>query len=1103
MKTIKIAILFFTVILSSSIASEKIILMPDSDPNPQFTKKIIDKYPSAKKASFTDISSVLSDVKSVNNILIMPYADEFPVEAKESLISFLNSGNHLIALSGMPFSEMKYFYNNSFINKDQAKEEIKKEQGVSIIDFANDSVENWFRHSDRMDLPFKHYIADSNHSDFSKALYIEIEKLENIDFISYKDIPRFYPEGYNTITFWAKGGPNTKQIVVDFGEQGKARWMSYINLTEQWQKYVITIPDIFILRQSPHQTQTQFNPEESTKIGFGLAFGVTAQEQGVSHSYAIGDVRAVKHNLADINFNSPVIESISPSYKLYQTSADRSQHNTSGKVIYKPISYYSPIPRPQGFTSEKQHKCRMIPIIFSSNLDTGSKGTLAHIFINNLPNAKPYFIGYCGLSKDSINENQDLVLSILNEFDEKISRGVFILNAGTDKFSYSKDDEISLNSFIIKNNPNFDVKTRFEIISDNFSKEFVIDNITQTGNASNIFSSQSQKIKIDKDGEYKCKVELIHNNIVIDSLEYPFRVLTEKKANQENLVGVKDGQFILNDKFFYPYGMNYFPRWILGAETDPDAGTWLSAEQYNPYIIDEELELAKKMNFNSLSIMYTRKQDAPQLIDFLARAEKHNIKINIFVEHLNPLRLRLDRAKELIDSARLYDFDSFFAYDVAWEPNIGLYERRKMHDPKWHQWVVDRYGSIENAVKDWNYQPEYNGDFITAPSDDQVRNDGEHRVYVAAYRRFLDDEISRDYGIVRRFIREFDSIRPISARSGYGGNGVLSMAPFFPFDLASGAKHFDFISPEAYGITGCCYEDYLVGGFHTAYSRFVSKGKPVFWAEFGVSVYPSLGDVTLYQAAEYYKYMLNMMIDTDAQGLSGWWMPGGLRVQENSDFGILNPDITLRPAAMVLKDMADDFTKERITPEPDYFIKIDRDLYTTGYAGVFQTYKSDYVKAVLDSKNPAFYTDGTNTDTSNTPMLAVGNVPINGSNPPKYINSEFNYVKINNQVVRRGDELTIKKDEPIKIEVSVGNTSEAKWLSLPENQKGSVGLKLVMNGSESLISITEDVPMFSDTIINTEIMPNQTEGTISLKLNMEVLNITPFGEIFDCKLKVE
>ena len=393
-------------------------------------------------------------------------------------------------------------------------------------------------------------------------------------------------------------------------------------------------------------------------------------------------------------------------------------------------------------------------------------------------------------------------------------------------------------------------------------------------------------------------------------------------------------------------------------------------------------------------------------MDFLARAERRGIKVHIFLPGLHPLYPNFTQADNLIQAAHLPESAAFFAYDVGWEVHVGYYSARKEFDRLWRDWVVDRYGSVPAAERDWNYQPERVGGGITGPRGVQLVNDGDWRVYVAAYRRFWDDEISKRYRLVKERIRTLDTHHLICARSGYGGTGSMWIVPRFPFDLASGAKHLDFTSPEGYGLRGDRL-GFLKGGLNTLYGRFVSGGKPVYWAEYGLSIWPHCDAKMLEQAREYYQHLLAMTYDSHANGSAGWWWPGGLRVDEVSDYGIIEPDGTPRPAALQIQKFADKFMTPRKTPEPDYFLTVDRDRYVAGYAGIFNSRSEDYA-AVVDSGNvPGLKTDGTGTTSANTPLVAVGN----------------------GREVKDDAVVDVQRGAPVHVEVSVGNIAEATWLA--------------------------------------------------------------------------
>ena len=112
------------------------------------------------------------------------------------------------------------------------------------------------------------------------------------------------------------------------------------------------------------------------------------------------------------------------------------------------------------------------------------------------------------------------------------------------------------------------------------------------------------------------------------------------------------------------------------------------------------------------------------------------MKVNMALRpYADPLNFKVECPQELIQENRLDQNDDIFAYDIAWEPWFGGYEKRRVYDEQWVQWVKDQYGSIPNAEKEWQYLFLRDDKIkFTSPSDLMLSSDGNWRLMVAAYR---------------------------------------------------------------------------------------------------------------------------------------------------------------------------------------------------------------------------------------------------------------------------------------------------------------------------------------------------------------------------------
>jgi hypothetical protein len=128
------------------------------------------------------------------------------------------------------------------------------------------------------------------------------------------------------------------------------------------------------------------------------------------------------------------------------------------------------------------------------------------------------------------------------------------------------------------------------------------------------------------------------------------------------------------------------------------------------------------------------------------------------------------------------------------------------------------------------------------------------------------------------------------------------------------------------------------------------------WAEMGYSAWDMnrLGPDPEKLAFEgrYYTDFYRMMIESGADGVFFWWFPGGFRLGENSDFGIINPDGTDRPMTKVIRREGPRFLNARKTGKSDYWIAVDRDRDARGLFGMYEAANVEFWKAMTDGRQP-------------------------------------------------------------------------------------------------------------------------------------------------------
>jgi hypothetical protein len=312
-----------------------------------------------------------------------------------------------------------------------------------------------------------------------------------------------------------------------------------------------------------------------------------------------------------------------------------------------------------------------------------------------------------------------------------------------------------------------------------------------------------------------------------------------------------------------------------------------------------------------------------------------------------------------------------------------------------------------------------------------------------------------------------------------------------PYDLLAGAPFLDFVSPEAYSLTEN-WENFRAGGFITAYARWAGNGKPVFWAEFGATIYPHTSPERIAYQRNVYEWMYRMVEESRADGSAAWWFPGGYRTTENSDYGIIHPDGSLRPAARVAQQWASRLAQlPRLADAREvHTITIDRDLHPRGFSQVWARHRQDYLQAVEAGKQVQVRTEGTGATSEDVPLIAVGNVPCNGSNPPKYLNAQILQVQavLPDGSVQEVDAETSFPPNTQRLRITVMNTGDAAWSS-----PGRRRVELSTPWGAQVI--TQAVPRYATVVLDVDTTARIAgEPALRMQLVTEAEEIFPFGE---------
>lgn len=917
--------------------------------------------------------------------------------------------------------------------------------------------ERWRRSTNAPDIETSWSVVDTPHG---KGYRLRVPKLTG--WCTY-DLPVTQPfrDGETLMRFWAKGDKNTRALSIEWRERDGSRWVATVPLSAEWKRYVLEPADFRYWQDNPSRGRggpgDRLKPENAVEISMGLAHSFASYPADTPLEATIADLQVGKGAQSLPVPSRFVLEGIAPWYKFYQDS----------RGLWRSVMRH----RGVGIGGQAPGRRLLTPL-----------GERACLFVS----AKGETEGSAWAWLPASEANPANLAAIL----EPLLRGWHLLRAGTQQFGYWTEQEVQYGAEVA-NGREAPLTLRLTARLSSQGKRERTQQMSvrlQPGERRRVLFPATALPA----GEWRIRVTAEATDGTRDELEHLFHVIGNPASAPP--IRVQEGRFVQGDKPFYAHGVNFWPLWIAGQEPDEYWGHWLGPEQYDPYEVERALQVAKQVGFNVLSIQYTGLSQAPQLVDFLERARRHGMYLNLFITAAHPFGFDPTLLRQLIEAARIPQWDNIFAYDIAWEPVWGNHAERKRFDPAWREWILEQYGSFENAERDWGVSLPREGGEVTNPTDEQILNDGEWRRMVAAYRRFLEDHTNRAYWRVVKFIRSLDPHHLIGVRTGWGGTGSLWADYRMPFDLLAGAPFFDFISPEGYSLTES-WQNFRAGGFITAYARWAGGGKPVFWAEFGASIYPDTTPERIAYQRNVYEWMYRMIEESRADGSAGWWFPGGYRTTEDSDYGIIHPDGTLRPAARVAQQWASRLA--RLPAQPDtrelHIIAFDRDLHPRGFSQVWARHRDEYLRAVEAGKRVELRTAGTGTTSENVPLVAVGNTPCNGSNPPKYLNAQILQVEA---VDADGKTVEVEPDQPLPpntqlVRVTVMNTGEATWVPA-----GKRRVELATSWGERK-AVQQPVARYATTVLEIPFAGARSSvhsPTVRVQLVTEEGKVIPFGE---------
>ncbi len=923
----------------------------------------------------------------------------------------------------------------------------------------------------------------------------------------------------------------TTQLAIEWAEKDGSRWIAVVPLYPEWRQYVLVPEDFKFWISVPNRggRGDVFKPENAAGLAVGMAHTHMGGAIIGKQEYWVGvfGTAPMTSEYEEIlgAFDPPKLDILSPGYKFFDSTEVASLKVRNDQAILAdaklplPAAIRSPHPRPGGGGYNKGRTWRYIPLVQAETASGEWRGSPVTMIATTDGPYKGSIWASFGIS-DPAWYRSPAALDLVRQIAAKVQEGEFMIDGGTNFFTYFEDQEMSLGvNTVHLGTPaggawggirRVDARVTLTEAKNGkvaVSKEFVVSH----GPGGDAYLGDKWKPERWPEDGYIATAEVSIDGKVVDRVRHPVNVWTPKK--DKHFVTTKDGEFMLDGKRWRAHGVNYMPSSGVGTEDGEYFEHYIGARSYDPEIVQRDICHMKDLGYNAVSIfIYYGQHQAQNLVDLLRRLDAAGMKADVSLRPGTPMDFLWPQIGEIITDMRLKDNDTVVAYDLAWEPMFGHQRDRVIWDGDWEKWIVERYGSIENAEKDWGFPVTRDeSGKITNPEPPQTEFDGEWRVMAAAYRRFLDTLLYEKYGEARRLVRSVDPNHLVSFRMAEAANPNYRWEGRIPYDFPYLAGAVDFLAPEAYGRISDQWERVKPGWFQFEYARWAAPKKPMIWKEQGVTAWDnsqmrSTPDKLDYQA-RFYEQFYQMLIKSGADGLYSWYYPGGFRVGENSDYGVIQPDGSDKPVSKVIRRYADQFINGPSAKPIDYWITIDRDKYPEGIAGIYDASKRKFWAAIDQGLSPGLRTEGTGTDSSNCPLVAIGNVPENDYNPPKYLDAAFDLVEVQDAYgkwsrVRSGDTIDLQPGEPLKARVEFTDLGEAKLLAGDTRKQENVCILIDVDGRESRAMLTEPVGHLAFGKASFPVaMPATFTSPVDLTFTFEAIGRTRFGERF--RLRVE
>ena len=1067
-----------------------------------------------------DVNTVF-DIKN-HGLVIVAGIEVMTANAKNAIEQYMNMGGRIMTLGGPAFETTMYEYQGDAYTRDEylynVVDDLDDNSKQTLIDTSLSTiVEKFTRSTDASHNKMTKKVGDYALKGSKAQLFHEVSNLSSWDNLVYRFTSPVTLEGTGmaAICFWAKAmDDHTGSIYIEITDAGGSRWTTSASLTEEWE-YKVLIPSDFKWwhdSATPKGDVPDFNGLKQFTVGFAKSGqSITSGH----HSYAIGEI--ILASAPALQADSKLaIDSLSPIYELYPITNGAKLVTTENQAFVTDRNYVlsdeiiSCHPGRQGLGFGNHRTSRFVPLIEIKDEKGLHSGYAAwmHIFSSTNSTINGKREGSMLACFSSVSEefyNADGIAAIV-ETAKAMTRNAFLVEGGTNEFIYVEEDTDKITaglSYVNLSGSDIDgLVVAIELYDGNKLLETISSEKVSLTKARNNISQLSMAYDVSKGKPDRVVATLSLDGEVVDMIEQEVMFWAPKE--NPSFIYIEDGYFKKDGEIVNFFGVNYMPTYGIAEPNSDYFENYVMRASYDPTVIENDLDRIVDLGMNSVSVFvhYPHAIDNNNMLHLIQLCEERGIYVNLSIRDVcYPLKnYKEAETEKLITHQHFHENDNVYAYDIAWEPRIGDYDDsryigRKSYDAAWLEWIKVQYGSLAAAEKAWGVTLTKTAEGAPYVSDDILNStDTKYLKVTSAYYRFLDDHIAK---VMNDGILHMQSIAPdqmITFRMSMSGSGYRT-GSYKPsthcFDFASLASTLAYMEPEGYALQANDAAALQIP-IANAYARYVQPDSPVVWKEYGQQVWGKGNDNTnfidnsaaMQSVYNYYDYTLEYCLNSYTSGMYCWYFAGGFRINENSDFGILNPDGSDRPVTALLREYAPKFINQGERPEAEVLIEVERDNMVGGMYGIYEQAKVEARKAYNAGKFFEFV-DANMDEAYDLPYAdevyeaAVADAKTdNGVYPLRYVNGMIKDFKV------------VTEGGKTYAEVLVCNTKQSIW------REGTVSI-VSCDGSAVKVDYTidQEVDYLENATVKFEI---SGKGKVALRFEIEGVQ---FGNLYTTTVK--